>query len=65
MSTIKTRMKRIVGLNETDIIYQETSSDLVLRSNGQSVETAISNLENTINDIDDALEILLSGEGSE
>ena len=60
MSIIKTVLK-IKNTNDSDIIYQQTSSDLVVRPNNTNVETSLVAIENTLGNVNDILEILLTG----
>lgn len=60
MSIIKTVLK-IKNTNGSDVIYQQTSSDLVVRPNNTNVETSLVAIENTLGNVNDILEILLTG----
>lgn len=60
MSIIKTILK-IKNTNGSDIIYQQTSSDLVVRPNNENVETSLVAIENALGNVNDILEILLTG----
>lgn len=65
MSIIKARLVQKT-INDVNVIQLETSSNLILRPSGnETVETAISRIDTVLDGVDDALELLLSGDQNE